>query len=131
MRATYINGNVNLDTLVLLPGVGAFVPLLGGVGSRNEGVLGQLLVEALLRRTVNKEVQGLRGRGQGQDGEKRPHGGQGRIASRSGAVSGGFSFEVCDAFEFDTERQAGRESAVSCDKKTTGRFGGYLASWLG
>lgn len=70
---THIDRDVDADAVVALPHLGAVVPFLGRVVADDQGVLGELLEEALGRRDVDEEVEGLGHGGQGQEWEKGPH----------------------------------------------------------
>lgn len=70
---TYIDGNEDVDSTVLLPRIHSVVVLLGGVVSYDERVLGKFLEEALGRGAVDEEVESLCGRGQRQEREETLH----------------------------------------------------------
>lgn len=57
---TYLDSDVDADALVLLPLVRSVIPLLGGVVAHDEGILGELFVEALGSASIDVEVEGLR-----------------------------------------------------------------------
>ena len=52
----YINGNVNVDTSVLLPRRCPVVPFLSRVMPHDKRILGQVFVETFRRRSVDEEV---------------------------------------------------------------------------
>lgn len=58
---------------MLFPGVPLVVPFLGRVVAHHQGVLGELLEEALGCCHVDVEVERPGHGGQGEEGEKRPH----------------------------------------------------------
>lgn len=58
---------------MLLPCAYTIVILLGGIVARYQRALGQFLVEALLRRAVDEQVQRLRRRRERHEREKGPH----------------------------------------------------------
>lgn len=70
---TYIDGNEDVDSTVLLPRIHSVVILFGGVVSYDERVLGKFLEEALGRGAVDEEVESLCGRGQRQEREETLH----------------------------------------------------------
>lgn len=63
-NSTYIDGDIHVDIVVLLPRVDSVVVLFRNVVSYDEGILGKFLEEALRRGAVHEEVQCLGGRGQ-------------------------------------------------------------------
>lgn len=75
-QLTYINSDKDADTIVLPPCVPLVIKLLGCVVTDHQGVLGKLLVEALLGSAIEVEVErlsDLNQRAQAQDRKDASH----------------------------------------------------------
>jgi hypothetical protein len=70
---THVNRDVDADAVVLLPGVALVVPFLGRVVAHHQGVLGELLEEALGACHVDVEVERPGHGGQGEERQQGPH----------------------------------------------------------
>lgn len=68
VELAHVNGDEDVQSLVLLPGVGTIVELFRRVFARYKSTLGQFLIETLGRGAVDIEVQCLGRRGQGEQG---------------------------------------------------------------
>jgi len=69
----FVDRDVDAETIVLGPLVGPLIVLLSSVVADDEGVLGELLEEALGRGAVDVEVERLRNGAQREQREERPH----------------------------------------------------------
>lgn len=70
---TYVNGDEDVDALVLLPCIRPVIPLLTGVVTDNQSALGQLLEEAFRGRAVDVEEERVRNGQEREEGDDRPH----------------------------------------------------------
>lgn len=96
--ATYVDGDVDADAVMLGPRTHVLVPLLGLVVADYQRVLGQVLEETFRLRPVDVEVQRLGDGAQRQKGENRSH--DDYVVDRSGvravlADEGGAILNVC------------------------------------